>query len=608
MKTSLFLFALFLGTPTFAQDVPQFETVVEDVMFNTSSRVVIDEKAIKESRAPDITNLLSTQANIVYDSGNSFKSNSLFIRGGSASQILIIVDGVPFYDASNSARSFNLSAIDIKIVKRIEIIKGAQTVLYGGQALAGVIKIDTIPQDVGTQSTIRMRAGNREFGDLTLIHNQQISNDSSIYGRVTGTQMSRQALTLDDSNVFPSHNLQGDIAYVHRGENIDAHVKASHLYDRQNTPAFRAPTFKESDNTTLRSSSVSTVITAKNSSLKPRLSLGYQNSTRHLLTDLTGVMGIDPSFADQYYLGDLYTVRGDVNLYSSESFKVTAGLSYSFEDIQLKELGAEKARENQSQLGAFTKADWSISNNVDLSFGARYELFEESRSFGSYQVGLTLFKDSHFEIASGYRFPSLFQRYSPHYGNPSLNEEKGIQYQFIQDFDVTENQKLSFTAFYSEYNNLIESVTISAPPGPLIVENRNVNSASTQGIELAYSWVVDSAKLIMTAGYQEPYNKTSRNWLNRRPLTNGSIKWMDQIGKHGYSFETILIGTREDLNRGRIANLPGYAIANASYSYDVSESLSTYLRVNNIADYRYLEATNSYSQGVNGHIGLDYTF
>lgn len=613
MKTSFILAALFLSNSAYAQMVPQFETVIEDVMFNTSSRIVIDEKTIKESRAPDVTNLLSTQANIVFDSGNSFKSSSLFIRGGGASQILIIVDGVPFYDSGSSARSFNLNSLDIKTVKKIEIIKGAQTVLYGGQALAGVVKIETLPLETGTQSTIRLRAGNREFSDLTLTHTHQIDENNAVYGRVVGLQRRLQSMVLDDKNVFPAHNLQGDLAYIHRGENIDAHVKASHLYDWQNTPSFSpVNSFNEDDHTTSRTTALSTVINAKNSPLKPRLSLGYQNSDRHYLTDFSGLppgFPIDPDFADQKYIGNLYSARADVELLNISSFKVNAGLSYIYEDMIERDLGVENARENQTQSGAFVKADWALTENLETTLGARYELFDGDRSFGSYQAGLSYKRDTRIEVASGYRLPSLFQRYSPHYGNPDLREEKGLQFQFIQDFHLNENNRLSMTAFHTEYDDLIEAVTVSAPPGPLIVVNRNVSKATTQGIELAYSWTINSAQLLMTAGYQEPYNRTERTWLNRRPLTNGSVKWLDQIGRHGYSLETIMIGPRQDTNRtGAAMKLPGYAIFNASYSFDVSENFSTYLRINNIADYRYLEATNSYSQGVNGHIGLDFLF
>lgn len=609
-KTSLFLAALFIGTSALAQEIPQFETVVEDVMFNTSSRVVIDEKAIKESRAPDVTNLLSTQANIVFDSGNSFKSSSLFIRGGGASQILIIVDGVPFYDSSSSARTFNLNSLDIKTVKRIEIIKGAQTVLYGGQALAGVIKIDTLPVETNTQSMVRLRAGNREFGDITLSHTQRIDEQNAVYGRVVGTQRRLQSMVLDDTNVFPAHNIQGDMAYIHRGENIDAHVKASHLYDWQNTPSF-SPTnsFNEDDHTTSRTTAVSTVVTAKNSPLKPRLSLGYQNSERHFLTELPPFAPIDPDFADQKYIANLYSARADVQLLDTSRFKITSGLSFLYEDMIERDLGVENARDHQTQSGLFIKADWQFASKWELTVGGRYEAFDGDRSFGSYQAGLSFNKITRIEVASGYRFPSLFQRYSPHYGNPDLREEKGLQFQAIQDININDNHRLSITAFHTEYDDLIEAVTVSAPPGPLIVVNRNVSKATTQGLELAYSWTLDSAQLLMTAGYQEPYNRTERAWLNRRPLTNGSIKWLDQIGRHGYSLETIMIGTREDTNRtGAAMKLPGYAIFNASYSFDVSDRFSTYVRINNLADYRYLEATNSYSQGINGHIGLDYLF
>ena len=41
-----------------------YETIVTDSSFSTSSRVVIDEEQIKKAKAPNVTSLLQTQANI----------------------------------------------------------------------------------------------------------------------------------------------------------------------------------------------------------------------------------------------------------------------------------------------------------------------------------------------------------------------------------------------------------------------------------------------------------------------------------------------------------------------------------------------------------------
>src|SRR5690349_21361478 len=134
MFPKFFFAVLFTALTAHAQ---KYETVIEDVSFNSASKVILDEETIKKSKAPSVTSLLATQANISVSSSN-LQPGSIFIRGGDSSHILILVDGIPTYDASTIQKTMNLNTIDVKQIRRIEIIKGAQSVLYGGQALTGV--------------------------------------------------------------------------------------------------------------------------------------------------------------------------------------------------------------------------------------------------------------------------------------------------------------------------------------------------------------------------------------------------------------------------------------------------------------------------------------
>jgi vitamin B12 transporter len=63
------------------------------------------------------------------------------MRGASAGNTLILIDGVPLYDASGISSEFDIGYININQVERIEILKGAQSTLYGSDAVAGVINI-----------------------------------------------------------------------------------------------------------------------------------------------------------------------------------------------------------------------------------------------------------------------------------------------------------------------------------------------------------------------------------------------------------------------------------------------------------------------------------
>ncbi|MCP4192744.1 MAG: TonB-dependent receptor [Planctomycetaceae bacterium] len=70
--------------------------------------------------------------------------SSIFIRGLTGQQVLIMIDGVRMTNATFRAgpnQYFNL--IDPNMVERIEVIRGAGSVLYGGDAIGGVVNIVT---------------------------------------------------------------------------------------------------------------------------------------------------------------------------------------------------------------------------------------------------------------------------------------------------------------------------------------------------------------------------------------------------------------------------------------------------------------------------------
>ncbi len=81
-----------------------------------------------------------------------------------------------------------------------------------------------------------------------------------------------------------------------------------------------------------------------------------------------------------------------------------------------------------------------------------------------------------------------------------------------------------------------------------------------------------SSSLLLTYGYQEPRDLDNARWLARRPLVNGSIKYNQNLEKQTFSVELVGAGERSDRSGSTsYSTLPGYVIANASYSYNFSK-------------------------------------
>lgn len=608
MKHLCVILSLFVGLPAFAQEaaessIPQFETVVEDMVFNTSSRVIIDEKAIRESRAPNITSLLSSQANITI-TNTPFQPNSIYIRGGDSSHVLILVDGVPFYDASTIQRTFNLNSLDVKSIRRIEIIKGSQTVLYGGQALSGVIKIETLPREITQQTTLQGQIGTQRARDLSASHVEPFLGSQAFVIRGQGAWKDVKSPVLDSSKTYERNTWNSDGAYIWKGS-FEGNLKASYIQEYNLSPSSNPATYKimDADDFEIynRQLGVSSSMKLNDTFLNPRLSMSVQNSVRQFNQPVNST---NPLLTDQDYGANLRTIRLDVTPYKSDLIAVNSGVSYIYEDFVYRDTGAEISNSFAEQRGLFAKVDFTPLEQVALSVGGRIENWANHDAVSTYQVGLTLFQNTKLEVSTGYKIPSLFQLYST-YGNPDLKEERATQYSLTQDIKLTDNQQLSITLFTSQFSNLI--VTQGSYPS---LRYTNVNKSETRGAEAVYILrPTASSSLLFTYGYQEPRDTDNDRWLIRRPLVNGSVKYVQNFDTQNFSVEVVAAGERTDRNGPTsLTTLPGYAIANASYSYSLAKGPSIYTRINNLLDYRYQETYSYYTEGISGVIGAEYSF
>lgn len=593
---------LAVASQALAQEIPSFETVVEDVIFNTSTRTIIDEKTIRESRAPNITTLLSTQSNVTI-TNTPFQPNSIYIRGGDAGHILIIIDGIPFYDASTIQRTFNLNSLDVKSVRKIEIIKGSQTVLYGGQALSGVIKIDTIPTELEQRTTLQAQGGTHNMKDLAFTHTELTGSNRAMLLRGQGTWRDSQSPVLDSSKTYGRNTWNGEAAYAWKAA-IDGHVKAQYIQELNWSPT-SGMNYKIEDSDDFeqfyRQLAASTHLKFNELAWNPRLSLGVQNSARQFKQPQTLV---NPFETDQDYNANLHSMRLDLTPVKTDKVQIHAGASYIYEQFRYKNKGVTQTDDFSEQRGIFAKADIEIDKNLSVSAGARAENWGDKNPIGTYQVGVTAFQNTKLEFSTGYKIPSLFQLYSD-YGNPDLQEERAQQWALTQDIPFNEFQNFSITLFNSEYSNLI--VTRGGFPN---LRYENVSKATSRGLELAYSLrSSDVSSWLFSYGYQEPRDADKHTWLLRRPLVNGSVRYMFSSRPHSASFELMGAGQRTDrITNTQTVMLPGYMTANASYSYQFDELLTLYVRVNNLANYRYQETYSYYTEGTSAYVGAEYIF
>ena len=131
---------------------------------NTTGKVitVITKAQIEKNAGKTVAQLLNEQAGITINGAlnNAGANQSVYLRGASIGRTLILLDGIPVYDPSFINSEFDLNLISMNDVERIEICKGAQSTLYGSEAVAGAINIITVKQNItkpfNTKATLNM--------------------------------------------------------------------------------------------------------------------------------------------------------------------------------------------------------------------------------------------------------------------------------------------------------------------------------------------------------------------------------------------------------------------------------------------------------------------
>lgn len=102
-------------------------------------------------RAAFVVDALAAVPGVTINQNGAFGgAATVRIRGASGGQTLVLVDGVPVNDATSPGGAYNFATLDPDAVERIEILRGAQSVIWGSDAIGGVVAIQTRRAAPGT--------------------------------------------------------------------------------------------------------------------------------------------------------------------------------------------------------------------------------------------------------------------------------------------------------------------------------------------------------------------------------------------------------------------------------------------------------------------------
>jgi vitamin B12 transporter len=571
-----------------------------------SAVTVITEEEIKAkgyTTAKDV--LKGTMGLDVISNGGPGAQTSVFLRGANSYHTLVLIDGMEMGDPTLVQRQFDFANLTVDNIERIEIVRGPQSVLYGADAMGGVINIITKGwkkeptiyggAEGGSFSTARQFVGlgtanewaNFSF-DFSHIRTEGISAaDSDLPGNTERdawenyTVSSRLGIEptdwLDVGVSFRFHNGRTDI------DNGGGPYQDQEDYYEDKQEIFVRPHLR---------------LTAFDGFWEQVLAYGYTSHQRKYHY---------PSGGSGDYDGAKQELSWQHNLYLHKINTLTLGFEYETEMMHTYDWGSGQD-DSAYTYSLFAQDQIKLFDISFTTLGIRWDNHEEfgdhttfrvTQAFVFDKIGTTV-KGS---VGSGFRAPSLFELYSPLFGNFDLDPEESI------GWDVGVEQSLfddRITLGVTYFHNDFEDIIVWQPVGYM-----NVEEAETYGVE-SFIEVLPFKDLSARVMYTYTHTDDDEGEpLLRRPMHKAGLnvcyRFLDERGTA--NVDLLYVGGRDDFiyGFGRV-DIPDYVVVNLGVSYKVHKYVELFARIENLLDYDYEEVYGYGTQGfgVYGGVKLRY--
>ncbi|WP_206074016.1 TonB-dependent receptor plug domain-containing protein [Marixanthomonas spongiae] len=591
--------------------------------------ITIDKETLENSPGQSVAEVLNTVSGIEINGARSYDGQNLnyYVRGGRNRQVVIMVDGVQLNDPSHIANDYDLRLVSASSVEKIEILKGASSVLYGSGAATAVINITTkkaskepiaatISSTLGTnrptesdKNTKLQAFTSHATVNGTLNNFFYNANFSNRYTDGLSALAAPKGEALFESDVFNRYDGRINLGY-HISEDIT--VSQFFSFDK-----FKAG-FDNFDFTDAEFRSISEQLKTGG-----HFEWNYKNGTYIFNDTYTWIEREIASGFPSKYDSDSYTFDTYINHRFTNQLQVVVGLNGNFSSFNSFSIPFGETDFNQDVdedtakfniIDPYVNAVYISDFGLTVNAGARlniHSVYDTHLVYNvnpSYAFGLgnnTLKVLGSYSTA--YITPSLFQLYDPLYGNEELIPEENTTIEGGLEFASEEGFRVSALYFNREEKNYVDFVTID--PDLFISQYLNIDETfNTSGIEVEV-YKKFGKKVTVQANYTN--TQADERFALRIPehKANASIGYkVTERVFLGLDYQ--YVSEREDtfFSQDTFMNedvtLESYGLLNFKINGQVTKNLKLFAGVSNILDEEYEELYQYQTRGRNIHTGF----
>jgi vitamin B12 transporter len=423
---------------------------------------VITGEQLRRAGITSVADALATVPGVTIAQSGSFGSNtSLFVRGGESKYVKVLIDGVPVNDPGGA---IDLGALTTDNVDRIEVVRGPASVLYGADAVTGVIQIFTRRGAGAPRAIVSARGGSYGSSD----------EDATLLGGLGSGDFSIALARHDTRGIYAFNNgnhntVASGAVHLLLDEHTDLHVAL-----RYGDDAFHYPTdgggtvvdsnaFQSRDRTTL-SADLGRVFTSWLDAHLALTSEGASGGTNDQ-PDTPASSGTQSLDRTRRRGAELRT-----NVELPIATVLTAGAQVEQEDERTETQSVfdgseftsvfEASRRNQA---LYAQTLTTLSDSIVLTAGARLDDNERFGRFGTYRAAGSwrALRGLHVRASLGtaFREPSFFENYATGFvtGNPNLSPERSVSWEVGARQTLLGNRvMLGVVQFGERFRNMID--------------------------------------------------------------------------------------------------------------------------------------------------------
>jgi vitamin B12 transporter len=501
----------------------------------------------------------------------------LFVRGGESKYVKVLVDGVPLNDPGGA---IDFGGLTTDNIERIEVVRGPASVLYGADAVTGVIQIFTRRGNGTPRTVVSARAGGYASRDA----------DATILGALGAADYSLGIARHDTRGIYAFNNsYHNSVASAATHLALDERTSLA-VSLRYTDGQLHYPTdgggevvdsnAEQSQERTVLSADLSRRLTSR---LDAQLGL-TSSSTAGGADDQPDTPGGSGSESIDR------TRRRGVDLHANLALPahavLTAGLQSEQEDERSESQftfgGSQSAsvfRAARRNAAGYVQGIVSPVQRITLTLGARHDDNERFGKFDTYRVGgvwrVATATRVRLSAGTAFREPTFFENYATGYvtGNPALAPERSASWEIgVRQSFAGDRLSVGATHFDQRFRNIIDYTGSTESCGASYC---NVARALARGRELeaqlraTTNLLVDAnvthlETKVLTPGYDTTSGGLyhAGQSLIRRPTTawNLGASWTDRLG--AVDVRLMHVGSRGDRD---FRQYPAVPVVDAAY-------------------------------------------